>query len=217
MPDPYAVDAPFYDLIHGSGGDDIGLWLSFAGRTDRPVLEVGTGTGRIALELARAGHAVVGVDPSGPMLTIARGRAEDDALDVQFIEGAVGDLALEPGHYGFVLVPADVFLYCADGEAQLAMLRALRTCLTYNGTLAIDLPGPALWLDSATNGQALLVHSIEEEDGTLLDVWQRERREPRRVRPVTAQVGVAVGRARDLLRDVLQHGEAANDPSPTPS
>ena len=172
MPDPYAVDAQFYDLIHGSGGDDIGLWLSFAGRTDRPVLEVGTGTGRIALELARAGHAVVGVDPSGPMLTIARGRAEDDALDVQFIEGAVGDLALEPGHYGFVLVPADVFLYCADGEAQLAMLRALRTCLTYNGTLAIDLPGPALWLDSTTNGQALLVHSIEEEDGTLLDVWQ---------------------------------------------
>src|SRR5688572_26418983 len=46
MPDdPYAVDAAYYDAIHGSFRDDIGLWLSFAGRTDRPVLEVGCGTG----------------------------------------------------------------------------------------------------------------------------------------------------------------------------
>jgi len=172
MPDLYAVDAQFYDLIHGRGGDDIGLWLSFAGRTDRPVLEVGTGTGRIALALARAGHVVVGIDPSEQMLAAARARAEEDALDVQFIEGSVADLALEPGHYGLVIVPSDVFLYCEDGEAQVAMLRALGACLTYNGTLAIDLPGPALGLDSATNGQPLLVHSIEEEDGSLLDVWQ---------------------------------------------
>src|SRR5688572_17502346 len=37
--DPYAVDAEYYDLVHASHpGDDTGLWLSFAGRTDRPVL-----------------------------------------------------------------------------------------------------------------------------------------------------------------------------------
>jgi SAM-dependent methyltransferase len=172
MLDPYAIDAEFYDAIHGSGGEDIGLWLSFAGRTDRPVLEVGTGTGRIALELARAGHVVVGIDPSAAMLGIARTRAEEDAFDVQFIEGDIRELTLEPGHYGLVIVPADVFLYCEDGETQIATLQAIRACLAYNGTLAIDLPGPALWLDSSTNGQPVLVHSLQEENGTLLDVWQ---------------------------------------------
>lgn len=172
MPDPYATDARFYDAIHGDQRDDVGLWLSYAGRTDRPVLDVGCGTGRIALELTRAGHEVVGIDPSPAMLAVARQRAEDDALEVQFIEGRVIDLALEEGHYGLALLPADVFLYCADAEEQVATLALLGRCLQFNGLLAIDLPGPALWLDPATNGQPLLTFSGETESGEQFDAWQ---------------------------------------------
>ncbi|HSE45704.1 MAG TPA: class I SAM-dependent methyltransferase, partial [Gemmatimonadales bacterium] len=84
MPDPYAADAPYYDLITPPDTGDIGLWLSYAGRTDRPVLEVGTGTGRIALALAREGHEATGIDPSAAMLAVARQKAENDALDVTF-------------------------------------------------------------------------------------------------------------------------------------
>ena len=172
MPDPYATDSRFYDAIHGDQRDDVGLWLSYAGRTDRPVLDVGCGTGRIALELSRAGHQVVGIDPSPSMLEIARQRADDDALEVQFIEGRVIDLALEEGRYGLALLPADVFLYCADAEEQVATLALLGRCLQFNGLLAIDLPGPALWLDPATNGQALLTFSGETEPGEHFDAWQ---------------------------------------------
>jgi SAM-dependent methyltransferase len=170
--DPYAIDAPFYDLIHEGHDDDIGLWLSFAGRTDLPVLEVGTGTGRIAIALSLAGHEVVGIDPSPAMLAFARQRAEDEAADVTLIEGRVLDLALEADHYGLVLVPADVFLYSEDGEEQLAVLRALAPAMAFNGTLALDLPGPALWLDGTTNGQPLLTWSGPVEDGGTLDVYQ---------------------------------------------
>jgi len=171
--DPYASDAPFYDLIHGRDGDDTGLWLSFAGRTDRPVLEVGTGTGRIGIALARAGHTVVGVDPSAAMLAVAREVIEDDALDtITLLQGRVTDLALEPEYFGFVLVPADVFLYCEDGEDQVATLQFLAASMTYNGRLALDLPGPASWQDPSTNGQPLLVYSGPLEDGSTLDAWQ---------------------------------------------
>lgn len=172
MPDAYATDARFYDAIHGDQRDDVGLWLSYAGRTDRPVLDVGCGTGRIALELSRAGHEVVGIDPSAAMLGVARQRAEDDALEVEFIEGRVIDLALEEGHYGLALLPADVFLYCADAEEQVATLALLGRCLQFNGLLAIDLPGPALWLDPATNGQPVLTFSGETEAGEQFDAWQ---------------------------------------------
>ena len=172
MPDVYATDARFYDAIHGDQRDDVGLWLSYAGRTDRPVLEVGCGTGRIALELARAGHEVVGIDPSPAMLAVARQQAEDDAIEVEFIEGRVIDLALEDGHYGLALLPADVFLYCADAEEQVATLALLGGCLQFNGLLAIDLPGPALWLDPDTNGQALLTFSGETKSGERFDAWQ---------------------------------------------
>ena len=171
MPDRYANDAEFYDLIHEFHDDDTGLWLSFAGRTDQPVLEVGTGTGRIALGLARGGHEVVGIDPSPAMLAIARQAAEDEAIDVTFIEGRVLDLSLEAGHYGLIIIPADVFLYCTDGHEQIAMLGLLAEALAFNGVLAVDLPGPAAWLDDTTNGQPLLVYSGELEGGTHLDTW----------------------------------------------
>ncbi len=171
MPDPYEIDARYYDLITPADTGDIGLWLSYAGRTDRPVLEVGTGTGRVALALARAGHEVTGIDPSAAMLAVARAKAEDDALEVTFIEGRAQDLALEREHYGLALAPADVLLYCENGAEQLALLSALREALHFSGVLAVDVPGPALWLDASTNGQPLLGHSVRLDDGSALDVW----------------------------------------------
>ena len=173
MQDPYAIDAEFYDRLHPPGGEDIGLWLSFAGRTALPVLEIGTGTGRIALELAGAGHAVTAVDPSAAMLAIARARNEDRGLDASFVEGSLSDVPIRVGdEYGFVLVPADVFLHCAAGEAQLASLRQLRAALAADGRLAIDLPGPASFIDGLHNGEPVLVYSAPGDDGVHLDVWQ---------------------------------------------
>lgn len=170
--DKYAVDAEFYDAIHSGYTGDVGLWLSFAGRTDRPVLEVGTGTGRIAIEMARAGHTVVGIDPSAAMLARARAKNDEFGLDAEFIEGSLTDLALEAGKYGLAIIPADVFLYCENGEEQLAWLRALAAALHFNGLLAIDVPGPALSLDGLSNGQPLLTFSGEAEDGRAFDAWQ---------------------------------------------
>jgi len=169
--DPYAVDAAFYDAIHGDFRDDTGLWASFAGRTDRPVLEVGCGTGRIALELARQGYAVTGIDPSDAMLSVARQKAEDDALDVTFIEGSTLDLALERERYGLILLPLDVFLYCEHGEEQRATLSRLAESLVFNGLLAIDLPGPAAFLDPDSNGQQRMVFSGETADGERFECY----------------------------------------------
>ena len=173
MVDPYAVDAEFYDRIHPAGGEDVGLWLSFAGRTALPVLEVGTGTGRIALDLAGAGHAVTAVDPSPAMLAIARSKNEERGLDATLVEGSLGNLPLRQGdEFGLVLVPADVFLHCLDGEAQLHALDQLRTGLAFDGRLVIDLPGPAAFPDGLHNGEPLLVYSAVDDAGIRLDAWQ---------------------------------------------
>ena len=172
MDDPYAADAPFYDLVHsGAPQDDVGLWLSFAGQTHRPVLEAGTGTGRIALALAEAGHSVTAVDPSNAMLEIARSRAAGAHLDVSFLLGRVADVDLPPARFGFALVPADVFLYCGNTSGQIETLRALAAALEFNGVLAIDLPGPAMWLDPSLNGQPLLAMAGTGPGGDPLEVW----------------------------------------------
>lgn len=62
---------------------------NFVGRIQgRPILDVGTGTGRAALLLARGGAKVTGVDASEQMLAIARQRAKDEGVQATF---AVGD------------------------------------------------------------------------------------------------------------------------------
>ncbi len=169
--DPYAVDAAFYDAIHDGFRDDVELWLAFAGRTDRPVLEVGCGTGRIAVELAAHGHAVTGIDPSPAMLARAHRRAEERGVVVRFIEGGVREVRLEREYYGLIVVPLDVFLYCRDGDEQRGVLAALAEALTFDGTLALDLPGPGQWLDPSSNGQPVLAFSGETDEGVRFVCW----------------------------------------------
>lgn len=67
---------------------------NFVGRIqDRPVLDVGTGTGRAALLLARGGARVTGVDASDEMLAVARRRASEQGLAASFATGDAHALA----------------------------------------------------------------------------------------------------------------------------
>jgi AraC-like DNA-binding protein len=70
MATDYDRFARFYDLEYQKVSDDLELYRQFALRCKSPVLELGSGTGRILLHLARAGFRVTGVDSSAPMLEI---------------------------------------------------------------------------------------------------------------------------------------------------
>ena len=65
--------APFYDWENARtlGRRDVPFWQRVVADVRGPVLELGCGTGRIALPLARAGAKLVGIDRSGPMLARA--------------------------------------------------------------------------------------------------------------------------------------------------
>ena len=170
MSHPYDADARYYDLLHEGYEDDVALWQSFAGRTDRPVLEVGCGTGRVAVPLALAGADVVGIDPSPAMLALARRRAFAAGVKVDWREAALPSAQLEGERYGLVLIANDTFLYARDGTEQLAWLRACANARHFNATLVVDLPGPALWLDPATDSQPLVVASERLDDGSWLQI-----------------------------------------------
>jgi len=87
----------------------------------RAVLDVGTGTGRAALLMARAGGQVTGVDPSEQMLAIARTRAAEEALAIAF---EIGDAH----HLGFadrafdVVISFRVLMHVPDWKGCLAEL-----------------------------------------------------------------------------------------------
>ena len=169
-PDPYAIDAAFYDAIHGDGGDDLDFWLPFVAEHGGPVLEVGAGTGRITLPLARAGHAVTALDPSPAMLAVARRRAASDGLAVTFVDGRLPGAELQPAAFASVILPNDVFLACASREEQAAALNAVATALAPRGRLALDVAGPGHWLDPDGNGEPIPAWS-GCIGGEHLEVW----------------------------------------------
>ncbi|MGE0704243.1 MAG: class I SAM-dependent methyltransferase [Vicinamibacterales bacterium] len=76
---------PIGDLVAAGQAD---VLLRFVGPVEgRRLLDVGTGTGRAALLLARQGGAVTGIDPSSEMLAVARRRAAEEGAAIDFCEG----------------------------------------------------------------------------------------------------------------------------------
>jgi SAM-dependent methyltransferase len=139
------VDA--YDVLHSEvpGGDDATFFRGLAERTGGPILELGCGTGRLAIPLAEAGFDVVGLDRSGAMLEVARakvGRLEPAVRRrIRFINGDMSDLHLHR-RFGLVFAAFRVFMALLDSDAQRATLAGVRRHLRPGGVVAIDLFDP---------------------------------------------------------------------------
>ena len=131
--------APFYDWENAQtvARRDVAFWQRLAIVHEDPVLELGCGTGRIAVPVAKAGARLVGVDRSAPMLSRARrrlkrARIQDRALLVR------GDLRTLPFPAGFphVMAPYGI-LQSLTREADLsATLSSVARTLRPGGSSA---------------------------------------------------------------------------------
>jgi SAM-dependent methyltransferase len=77
-------DAPNHGLHTPAQADAWGIWLRhWAGPKPAVALDIGCGTGFLALQLARLGHRVVGIDAAAEMLALARTKANHDGLSAR--------------------------------------------------------------------------------------------------------------------------------------
>ena len=161
----YDPIAGFYDAWSRTVVEDISFYVQLAVETGGPVLELGVGTGRIAIPIAEAGINVVGVDSSREMLAICAERAS--ALGVsERVELQVGDLSAPPSGIDarLVIVPFRAYLHLANDDDRLAALRAASTALRAGGRLAFDVFKPSVDDIKETHGRWL-----EREPG----IWER--------------------------------------------
>jgi len=142
--DAYDVIAAFYDLEFADFRADVDLYLAFAQRSGDPILEVGCGTGRLLVPLARAGYTVDGVDRSPAMLEHARRRLEQEGLtQVRLYQADMVDLSdLADGTYRLAIVAVNGFLHLPDRCAQQRALAELHRVLQTGGLLLLDVLHP---------------------------------------------------------------------------
>lgn len=137
--------AEVYDAIYADR-DDIGFWRAMAAADDGPVLEVGCGTGRVVLALARAGHEVTGLDLSASMIERARAKLSDYAPAVRDrVRLVVGDMTSFELDRRFVAIisPFGGFHHLRTVEQQFACLACCSAHLRPRGTLVLDLFNPS--------------------------------------------------------------------------
>jgi SAM-dependent methyltransferase len=128
--------AIWHDVECGSYDADLPLWEEVAEDHGDPILELGCGTGRVALHLARRGHHVIGLDRDQELIREMEDRAGD--LPVEAICGDALELELDR-QVPLVLAPMQFLHLMQSEEDRLRCLRQIREVLQPGGVLVATL------------------------------------------------------------------------------
>jgi SAM-dependent methyltransferase len=152
----YDAIARIYDPWSVSVTEDVSFYVEEAKRAGGPVVELGVGTGRIAVPTAAAGIQVIGVDSSPGMLEVCRERAELVGA-AELLDLRLGELADPPvdERVRLVTCPFRSYLHLLDDAARLRALKAARELLVPSGRLVFDVFAPAADDIADTHGRWL--------------------------------------------------------------
>jgi SAM-dependent methyltransferase len=130
------TDVLWHDLECGGYDLDLPLWRELADREGSPVLDVGAGTGRVALDLARRGHEVVAVDHDPVLLDALADRGAGLAVSVVAADARAFDLGRR---FPLVIVPMQTLQLLGGADGRARSLARVREHLTPGGLLAVAL------------------------------------------------------------------------------
>ena len=135
--------AAFYDWENARtmARRDVPFWERVAAAAAGPVLELGCGTGRVTVPLARAGIPLVGIDLSDPMLHRARTRLRRARLTdrARLVRGDIRRLPFEGETFALVAAPYGILQSLIRERDLAATLSAIAAALRPGGRLVVDL------------------------------------------------------------------------------
>lgn len=136
----------YYDWTSTGLDHDVVYYVELAKRSGGPVLELGCGTGRCTLAIAREGIPVVGLDISAKMLERAQQKAQDFGLahQVEWVEANMAQFDLDGRTFPLIIIPYRSFTHLLTVQDQLATLKRIHRHLTDDGLLAFNIFVPHL-------------------------------------------------------------------------
>jgi SAM-dependent methyltransferase len=179
-------EADYYDYCFVGLEGDMQFYVEEAQKAGSPVLELGCGTGRILLPIAKSGATIVGLDRAPTMLTLLRQKLTKLSPDVQgrvsLIEGDMRDFDLAE-RFPLAIIPYRAFLHLLTAKAQRQALTCIREHLTDEGRLIFNVFDPDLEVIAAHLGP---LGSAQKKDSEFIDptsghrivVWATTRYDP---------------------------------------
>jgi SAM-dependent methyltransferase len=155
----------WHDVECASYEADMPLWRELAAAHSGPLLELGSGTGRVALDLAACGHRVTALDSDPDLVAEAARRARERALELETLAADARTFSL-PRSFALVLAPMQVFQLLGGSEGRVRALGRIRSRLAPGGVLAVALADP---FEAVPAGDALPpLPDVREQDGWVL-------------------------------------------------
>jgi ubiquinone/menaquinone biosynthesis C-methylase UbiE len=191
--------APFYDWENAQtlGRRDVPFWRRLASTAGGRVLELGCGTGRVSMPLARAGIDLVGIDRSAPMLErarrrITRSRNRQVAKSLDLVRGDIRALPFEARSFAMVIAPYGILQSLIRPRDLTATLASVARVVAPGGTFAIDLvPDVPKWREysnrvqlrgTAGGAQLTLIESVRQDPKRRLTTFEQKYVERRGAR-----------------------------------
>jgi SAM-dependent methyltransferase len=155
----------WHDVECASFIHDLPLWRALAEERPGPVLDLGCGTGRVALDLASRGHAVTALDSTPELVHELSRRARERGLRVEAIAADARSFSL-PARFALAIAPMQVVQLLGGPSGRAAFLSCARSALAPGGLLAVALSDPA----EAVPEEEVLppLPDVREEDGWVL-------------------------------------------------
>jgi ubiquinone/menaquinone biosynthesis C-methylase UbiE len=181
--------APFYDWENARtlGRRDLPFWKRLIARAEGRVLELGCGTGRLLVPLARSGVDIVGIDRSEAMLAYARARLRRlrSPVHARVLRGDIRDLPFRSTRFSVVMAPYGMLQSLTTDADLAAVLHSAARVLKKGGLLGIDLvpdlPHWAEYSDRTTlrgrerDGSTIrLVESVRQDRRRGLTIFDQE-------------------------------------------
>ena len=159
----------WHDIECGAYAEDLPLWRSLAASRGDPVLDVGAGTGRVALDLAEAGYQVTALDRDPELLdALERRLADNSRIARDICQTAVADARdFDLGQrFPLVIVPMQTIQLLGGPEGRGRFLRCAHRHLTPGGMLAAAI-AEVLELYEVVEGFEMPLPDIREYDGVV--------------------------------------------------
>ncbi len=186
-------DGAQYDLMFGgyADGEDLNFYARQAELSGGDVLELGCGTGRLTIPMARRSFSVTGLDLSKSMLKRAREKSAEQGVSVEWVHADCRDFDLGRT-FELIFFPANSFQSLLDRPAQEACLDCVKRHLALEGRFVLEVYNPSLRLlmrdpsarlpiqtchDPKTGGTVTVTESVAYDPATQIShaAWLYER------------------------------------------